>query len=177
MHKKWNTYVYLESDTISGNLEAGITKFIVTRHPLQFTHHTEIQFLQHCLWKSIVTFTPNNSVLCDTLQNTAYMKSYIVFLSVHFSAFTVFPVWRFLLSAHTRHECQDFPSSLACVAGVLYKKLPLFSTSLPAGLLVWPSTWISIPALGNFCVENMQQHFFLACFGVQDVCIDNCLVE
>jgi len=27
MHKKWNTYIYLESDTKSGNFEAGITKF------------------------------------------------------------------------------------------------------------------------------------------------------
>jgi len=30
MHKKWRTYVYLESDTTGGNFEIGITKFIVT---------------------------------------------------------------------------------------------------------------------------------------------------
>jgi len=48
MHKKWNTYVYLESDTISGNFEVGITTYTFTRCPLQFTR-TEIRFLQHCL--------------------------------------------------------------------------------------------------------------------------------
>jgi len=40
MHKKWNSYLYFESDTTSANFEAGITKFVVTRHPLQFTHCT-----------------------------------------------------------------------------------------------------------------------------------------
>jgi len=74
MHKKWNTYVYLESDTTVENFEARIMKFIVTRHPLQFTHCTEIRFLGPCLLKSFVTFTPNNSFLCDTLQNTALCK-------------------------------------------------------------------------------------------------------
>ena len=49
MHKKWITYVYLEPYTTIGNFEAGITKFIVTTHPPQFTHSTEIRFLQHCL--------------------------------------------------------------------------------------------------------------------------------
>jgi len=74
MHKKWNTYVYLESDTTIGNFEAAIMKFIVTRRPLQFTHCTEIWFLWHCLWRSVVTFTPSNSFLCDTHQNTALCK-------------------------------------------------------------------------------------------------------
>jgi len=41
MHKKWNSYLYLESGTTSRNFEAGITKFIVTRCPLQFTHCTK----------------------------------------------------------------------------------------------------------------------------------------
>ena len=49
MHKKWSTYVYLESDTTSGNFKVGIMKFIVTTSPLQFTHCTEIRFLWHCL--------------------------------------------------------------------------------------------------------------------------------
>jgi len=66
--------MYLESDTTSGNFKDGITKFIVTTCPLQFTHCTEMRFLRHCLWKSIVTFTPSNSVLCGTLQNTAQYK-------------------------------------------------------------------------------------------------------
>jgi hypothetical protein len=62
--------------------------------------------------------------------------------------FTIFAVWCLLLSTHMRHERQDFPSSLACIAGILYKKWSL-PTSLPAGLLVWPMTWISIPALAS----------------------------
>jgi len=49
MHKKWNTYVYLESDTTSKNSEVEITKFIVTRQPLQVTHFTKIRFLPHSL--------------------------------------------------------------------------------------------------------------------------------
>ena len=49
VHKKWSTYVYLESDTTSVNFKVGIMKFIVTTRPLQFTHCTEIRFLQHFL--------------------------------------------------------------------------------------------------------------------------------
>ena len=49
MHKKWSTYVHLESDTTSANFKVGITKFIVTTRPLQFTHCTGIKFLWHCL--------------------------------------------------------------------------------------------------------------------------------
>jgi len=150
MHKKWNTYVYLKSDNTSGNFKARIMKFIVTRCLLQFTHFTEIRFLQHCLWKSIVAFILSNSVLYGTLQNialyrvlTSHVRQYIV---VHF--FALFPVWRLLLSAHTRHERWDVPSSLACVAGILYKKWSL-PTSLPPGLLDWPCTWISVPALAS----------------------------
>ena len=28
-------------------------------------------------------------------------------------------------------------------------------------------------SFGDFFVENFQRHFFLACFGTQDVCIDH----
>jgi len=34
MHKKWNTYEYLESDIVGRNFDTRITKFIVTRRPL-----------------------------------------------------------------------------------------------------------------------------------------------
>jgi hypothetical protein len=37
--------MYLEPDTTIGNFEAGISKFVVTRHPLQFTHCAELKFL------------------------------------------------------------------------------------------------------------------------------------
>jgi hypothetical protein len=38
MHKKWNTYVYLEFDIVGGNFDTRIMKFIVTRRPLQGSH-------------------------------------------------------------------------------------------------------------------------------------------
>jgi len=41
MHKKWNTYVYLEPDTTLGNFEVRITTFILTTCPLQFTEPSE----------------------------------------------------------------------------------------------------------------------------------------
>jgi hypothetical protein len=44
MRKKCKSYVYLEPDTTFGNFEAGISKFVVTRRPLQFTHCAEIRF-------------------------------------------------------------------------------------------------------------------------------------
>jgi hypothetical protein len=139
VHIKWNTYMYLESDIRSENLGHGITKFIVTRRPLQFPHRTEIRFLRHYHWKWMLLLLP--VIHCPTQSPTSHFRQYVV---VHF--FTVFPVWLLLLSAHTRHERWDFPSSLACVAGNLYKKWSL-PTSLPAGLLGWPCTWISVPAL------------------------------
>jgi hypothetical protein len=74
MHKKWNSYVYLEPDTTIGNFEARISKCVVTIRPLQFTRCGEIRFLRRCLWKSIVTFTSSNSFLCNSIQNTAQHK-------------------------------------------------------------------------------------------------------
>jgi hypothetical protein len=49
MHKKWKSYVYLEPDITTGNFEAEISKFVITRCPLKFTHCAEIRFLQHYL--------------------------------------------------------------------------------------------------------------------------------
>jgi hypothetical protein len=39
------------------------------------------------------------------------------------------------------------------------------------------STSTSEQSFGDFFVENFQRHFILACFVMQDVCIDNCQVE
>jgi len=41
MHKKWNSYVYLEPDTTIGNFEVRITTFMLTACPLQFTEPSE----------------------------------------------------------------------------------------------------------------------------------------
>jgi hypothetical protein len=39
------------------------------------------------------------------------------------------------------------------------------------------STGTSQQSFGDFFVENFQQHFFLACFVTQDVCIHHYQVE
>jgi len=82
MHKKWNMYLYLESDTKSGNFEAGITKFIVTRHPLEFTHCTEMRFLWHASENQLLLLLP---VMQFCVMPCT--KSYITFSAVHCSAF------------------------------------------------------------------------------------------
>jgi len=35
MHKKWKRYVYLETNTTAGKFEVGISKYVITRRPLQ----------------------------------------------------------------------------------------------------------------------------------------------
>jgi hypothetical protein len=49
IHKKLKSYVYLEPDITIWNFEAGISKFVVTKRPLQFTHCDEMRFLPCCL--------------------------------------------------------------------------------------------------------------------------------
>lgn len=82
MHKKWNTYIYLESDTKSGNFEAGITKFIVTRRPLQFTHCTEMRFFSNAYENQLLLLLPLIQFCV-----MPYTKSSIAFLAVHCSSF------------------------------------------------------------------------------------------
>jgi hypothetical protein len=80
-------------------------------------------------------------------------------------------------SALTRNECWDFPTSSACVTGILYMEWSL-PISLPAVLQIWTCTCISVPSLassmpfGNFFIENFQRRIFLAWFVMQDLCID-----
>jgi len=52
-----------------------------------YTLHRDTFFLQHCLWKSIITFTPSNSIVCGTLQNTPLYEVLHRFSAVHCSAF------------------------------------------------------------------------------------------
>jgi hypothetical protein len=100
-------------------------------------------FLWHCLWNSTVT-----------IQSP--MLHFLGYVVVHF--FTVFPVWRLLVSVHMRRKHWGFLSSLACVTGIL-----------SAGLIVWP--WAEFPYrtreeyFGDFFIENFQWHLFLAWFG------------
>jgi len=158
MHKKWNTYVYLESDTTNRNFEAGITKFMVTRCPIQFTRCTKLRFLWQCLWKSFVAFTLSNSVLCDTLQNTALYIVLHPIYAVHCSAFLhSFPgLVLASLCTHATWVLRLFLQLSMCHWNPIYGiDCP---TILPFGLLVWPCTWIFVPALaccawqsGMFC--------------------------
>jgi hypothetical protein len=161
MHKKWNSYVYLEPDTTIGNFEVRITTFTVTTRPLQFTHCADIRFLWHCLWNSIVTFTPSNSLGWVThFETLPYTKPNVApseYIVVHL--FTVFQSGACcFLSAYKGCENWDFPSSLACVTGIL-----------SAGLLVW--RWAEFPyctseqSFGDFVVENFQWHFIVTWFG------------
>jgi hypothetical protein len=60
--------------------------------------------------------------------------------------FTVFLVWHLFLSA--THMYWDFPSSLACVTGILDINCSL-PTNLLASLLVWPWVWIFRTALAS----------------------------
>ena len=64
--------MYLESDTISGNFKVGITNFSHYTSTTIYTLHRDKVFA--ALPLKIVTFTPSNSVLCGTLQNTAFYK-------------------------------------------------------------------------------------------------------
>jgi hypothetical protein len=100
----------------------------------------ENECYSHSQYFKLVCWTSKH---CPIQSPTSHFRQYIV---THF--FTVFPVWRLFLSAHTRHEHWDIPFSLACVTGILYKKFSL-PMSLPAGLLVRPCTWDSVPALAS----------------------------
>jgi hypothetical protein len=57
----------------------------------------------------------------------------------------------------------NFPTSLACVAGILYMEFSL-PISLQVWVLVWSCTWISIQSLvsnmpfGDFFIADFQRH-------------------
>jgi hypothetical protein len=56
---------------------------------------------------------------------------------------------------------------------------PIKSASWTASLTLHLhfSTSTSEQSFGDFFIENIQQHFFLACLVMQDVCIDHYQVE
>jgi hypothetical protein len=141
MHRKWNSYVYLQPDTTTGNFEVTIT-FIVTTHPLQFIHCTDKRFLWHCLWNSIVTF-PVIQFWVIHLKTLPYTKSSVTFSAVHCSSLLQFfqSGACFSLHTHTRYMHRHFLSSLACVTGILHINCSL-PTNLLAGLLVWHWAWV-----------------------------------
>jgi hypothetical protein len=147
MHKKWNSYVYLEPDTTIGNFEVRITTFIVTTRPLQFTHCVDIRFLWHndceIQWSLILPVIQFWVIHFKTLP---YTESGSAFSAVHCSAFLRSFSGLLLVSlcTHTLHAHWNFPSSLACVTGIVY-----INCSLPTSLLVWLRTWIFRTALAS----------------------------
>ena len=113
---------------------------------------------------------------CPIQSSTSHFQQYVVV-----QCFTVFPVWCLFLFAHTWHEHWHFSSSVACVAGILYKKMisPCESASWISSPTMYLNfhTSTSKQSFGDFFRENFEQNFFLVCFGIQDVCINNCQVE
>ena len=176
MHKKWSTYVYLESDTTSRNSEVEITKFTVTRRPLQVTHFTKIRFLPHCFWKQLLLLFSVLQFCVKHLKTLPYTKSYIAFLAVHCSAFFhTFPGLALVsLRAHTTALGFSLQLSM-CRWNPIYKMVsPYQSASWTARLTLHLNfcTGTSKQSLGDFFIENFQRHFFIACFVVQDMSID-----
>jgi hypothetical protein len=148
MHKN-GSYVYLELDTTIGNFEVRIMTFIITTCPLQFTHCAAIRFFWHCLWNSVVTFTSSNSVLSDTIQNTAlYEVQCRIFCStLYYISSQFFRSDTCFSSLHTRARTHTtctlrFPlQSSMCHWNSIYK---LF---FPYCLLTW--AWIFHTALAS----------------------------
>jgi len=87
MHNIWNSHLYLESDTTGGNFEAGITKFTVTRHPLQFTHCQKYGFCSTASENQLLLLFPVILFCVMYFKTLPYIKSYIAFTAVHYSAF------------------------------------------------------------------------------------------
>jgi hypothetical protein len=87
MHKKWNAYGYLKSDTTIGNFEARITKFIVTRRPLQFTHCTEWCFYGTASENQFILLLHVTQFCVIHFKTLPYAKSYITFTAVYCSSF------------------------------------------------------------------------------------------
>ena len=67
---------------MSGNFEAGITKFIVTRPPLKYTH-----FCGTASENQLLLLLPVIQFCVVHFKTLPYIKSYIAFMAVHCSAF------------------------------------------------------------------------------------------
>jgi hypothetical protein len=90
MHKKWS-YMHMEPDTTSGNSEAEITKFIVTKRPLQFTHCTEIGFFGTACENQLLLLLPVIQFCVIQFKTLPYAKSYVAFLAVRWNLDLSFP--------------------------------------------------------------------------------------
>ena len=110
MHKKWSTYMYLESDTTSGNFNVRITKCIVTRRPLQFTRCTEIRFFGTASENQSLLLLPVIQFCVVHFKTMPYTKSHIAFSAVHCSAFHYSSPCLALASLCTRNmSAEKFP--------------------------------------------------------------------
>jgi len=162
--------------TTNVNFETGIT-FPVTRCPPKFTHCTEIGIF--------AALPPKNQLSClrpiiqfcaiyPIPSLTSHFRQYVV---VH--CFTVFPVWRLSLCTHVTWALTfSFQCSMCCC---YIKKMisPRESASWTASMTLYWNFHIgtSKASLGDFFCRKLWAKFLLACFGMQDVCTDNCHVE
>jgi hypothetical protein len=67
------------------------------------------------------------------------------------------------------NESWDFPSSVACVAGILYTEW-----SPPVNLPVWPCTWISVPALTSNTSASFSLKIYIDIFSCL-ICYARCV--
>ena len=84
---------------MSGNFDAGITKFIVTRRPLQYTH-----FCRTASENQLLLLLPVIHFCEINLKTMPYTKFYIAFMAVICSAFLHSFRGLALVSAHSQHE-------------------------------------------------------------------------
>ena len=77
--------MYLESDTTIGNFENRITKFIVARCPLQYTHCTEQGFYGTASENQFILLLPVIQFCVIHYKTLPYAKSYNTFTAVYCS--------------------------------------------------------------------------------------------
>jgi hypothetical protein len=111
------------------------------------------KFLWHCLWNSIVTFTPNNQFWVIHFKTLPCTKTNVAFSGVHCGAFlhsfSHLALACFCIRV-TKHW--DFPSSLACVTGIL-------TAGLYSDLDSKFPYRASEESFSDFFIENFQWHF------------------
>jgi len=108
-------------------------------------------------------------------------KSYIAFMAVHCSEFLHdFPGLALAsLCTHATWELRSLHLSICRWNPIYAMVFPYKSAGWTASrtLHLNSHTSTSEQTFSEFFVENLQQHFFLACFVMQDVCIGHYQVE
>jgi hypothetical protein len=111
MHKKWNSYMYLEPHTTIWNFEVRITTFAVTTRSLQFTHCADTRFLCTACENQLPLLLPAIQFWVTHFKTLPYTKSSITFSIVHCSAFLQFFQYGtcFFKETHTHNMHIEIP--------------------------------------------------------------------